>query len=321
MKKRMYRMAAVLAAWITVSSATVALAEEIPLSAGIVHIPEQVQDGTYIGTATVGEDVEGLAFVPYNIQMEVTVSGGAIATITYSTEATDNSALCMQNAYAGINGKLVGQTVGDVSIDAVSGATYSSNAMVTAINSALTQATMKAPKIKGVQVVQKGMKVTWNRVDGAESYVLYRNGKKVKELTATSYVDKKAKINGKKYTYRVAARQQDVKSTDSVPKTGYFLEKNSIGNVLNGSKGSRSLIITWSKNKKASGYQLQWSASKNFKAAKKLNVKQKTSVIAFLNGLQANKTYYVRVRSYKKAGGKKYYGLWSSVKKGTVRAY
>lgn len=320
MKRWKCRIAAILAVLFTASSATVALADEIPLSAGIVHIPEQVQDGTYIGVATVGEGVEGLAFTPYDIQMEVTVSGGAIATLTYYTEDTDNSAY-MQNAYNGISGKLVGQTVGDVSIDAVSSATYSSNAIVNAMNSALAQASIKVPKIKKVQVVQSGMKITWSAVDGAESYVLYRNGKKVKELTSTSYVDKKAKANGKKYTYKVAVRQGAIQSAYSAPKIGYFLTKNSIGNVLNGSKGSHSLIVTWNKNKKASGYELQWSTSKSFKKAKKLNVKQKTSVIAFLNGLQPNKTYYVRVRSYKKAGGKKYYSLWSGVKKETVRAY
>lgn len=319
MKKWKYKIAAILAALITASSATVAFADEIPLSAGTVHIPEQVKDGTYTGTAIVGDGVE--EFAPYNIQMEVIVSGGAIAAITYHTDATDDSIFYMQNAYTGISGKLVGQTVGDVSVDAVSGATYSSKAMVNAINSALTEGAIEAPRIKAVQVVEKGMKVTWRPVDGAEGYVLYRNGKKVKTLSGTSYVDKKAKVNGKKYTYKVVAWQKELQSAESVSKAGYYLTKNLIGNVLNGSKGSRSLIITWTKNKKASGYQLQWSVNKSFKNAKKLNVNQKTSVIAFLKGLQANKTYYVRVRSYKKANGKKYYGLWSSVKKQTVRAY
>lgn len=320
MKRWQSKVAAILAVLITTSSATVALADELPLSAGIVHIPEQVQDGTYMGAATVGEGVEGLEFVPYDIHLEVTVSGGAIEAITYYTEDTDNSAY-MQNAYNGISGRLVGQTSGDVSVDAVSSATYSSNAMVNAMNSALNQASIKAPKIKKVQVVQNGMKITWSSVNGAESYVLYRNGKKVKELTATSFVDKKAKINGKKYTYKVVARQEEEQSAYSAPEIGYYLTKNSIGNVLNGSKGSHSLIVTWNKNKKASGYELQWSTSKSFKKPKKLNVKQKTSVIAFLNGLQPNKTYYVRVRSYKKVGEKKYYSLWSSAKKETVRAY
>lgn len=319
MKRWKHRIAAILTVLITISSTTVAFADDIPLSAGSVHIPEYVLDGTFTGTAVVGEDAE--EFAPYSIQVEVMVSGGAIAAITYHTEVTEECAACMNNAYTGISEKIVGQTTGDVAVDAVSGATYSSNAMVTAINSALEKATMDVPKVTAVQTVQKGMKVTWKRVSGADSYVLYRNGKKVKALTATSYLDKKAKVNGKKYTYKVVARQGNVRSAASASKIGYYLTRNSIGNLLNGSKGSRSLIVTWSKNKKATGYQLQWATSKKFKNAKKLNVNQKTSVIAFLNGLQANKTYYVRVRSYKKVGGKIYYAPWSKVKKETVKAY
>ena len=34
-----------------------------------------------------------------------------------------------------------------------------------------------------------------------------------------------------------------------------------------------------------------------------------------IRGLEKGKTYYVRVRAYKKVSGKKLYGKWSKVKK------
>ena len=38
-----------------------------------------------------------------------------------------------------------------------------------------------------------------------------------------------------------------------------------------------------------------------------------------LSGLKKGSTYYVRIRAYKKASGKTYYGAWSSVKNAKVR--
>ena len=36
-------------------------------------------------------------------------------------------------------------------------------------------------------------------------------------------------------------------------------------------------------------------------------------------GLKSKKTYYVKIRSYKKVGKKKYYGAWSKVKKVKIK--
>ena len=38
-----------------------------------------------------------------------------------------------------------------------------------------------------------------------------------------------------------------------------------------------------------------------------------------ITGLKKGKTYYFRVRAYKKENGKKYYGSWSNVKKITIK--
>ena len=57
---------------------------------------------------------------------------------------------------------------------------------------------------------------------------------------------------------------------------------------------------------------MQYSTSKKMKKAKKKMV-SKSSIK--LSGLTRGKTYYVRVRGWKKKNGKKVYGKWSKVKR------
>lgn len=78
--------------------------------------------------------------------------------------------------------------------------------------------------------------------------------------------------------------------------------------------GKNKLTVKWQKDKKATGYQISYSDHKKMKKAKTIWVKKnQTSVI--LKKLKAGRTYYVKVRSYKKSGKTKVYGSYSKVKK------
>lgn len=78
-------------------------------------------------------------------------------------------------------------------------------------------------------------------------------------------------------------------------------------------------IVTWKKQRKGiTGYQIQYSKKKGFSKAKTVLVK-KTKTSKKISKLERNKTYYIRVRTYKKVGGKKYYSTWSEAKKVVVR--
>lgn len=59
------------------------------------------------------------------------------------------------------------------------------------------------------------------------------------------------------------------------------------------------------------GYKIQYGFKKNFKGAKTVTNKSGTVT---LKKLKVKKTYYIRVRTYKKISGKTYYGKWSSRK-------
>lgn len=74
----------------------------------------------------------------------------------------------------------------------------------------------------------------------------------------------------------------------------------------------KKLAVKWAKDKRASGYQIQVSAAKNFKKSMKSQRTSKTSYT--FKKLKAGKKYYVRLRSYKKVGKETLYGPWSKVK-------
>ena len=68
------------------------------------------------------------------------------------------------------------------------------------------------------------------------------------------------------------------------------------------------------------GYQLQYSLKKTFKSGNKsVNVKGAKTVSKAVSKLKAKKTYYVRIRTYKKVSGKTYYSPWSAAKKVTTK--
>ncbi len=81
----------------------------------------------------------------------------------------------------------------------------------------------------------------------------------------------------------------------------------------------KKLKISWKKNAKASGYQIQYSTSKKFKKATKLNIKKVSKTSATIKKLKAGKKYYVRIRAYKTVSGNKKYSAWSAVKSAKVK--
>lgn len=78
---------------------------------------------------------------------------------------------------------------------------------------------------------------------------------------------------------------------------------------------SKQITVKWKKDKQATGYELQYSMNSKFKSGTKTVNISKNSVVSKIISSKKGKTYYFRVRAYKKAGGSKLYGAWSKVKK------
>lgn len=75
-----------------------------------------------------------------------------------------------------------------------------------------------------------------------------------------------------------------------------------------------SMKVTYKKNSQAAGYEISYATKKSFKGAKKVTAKKGSSNTEITNVIPG-KTYYVRMRSYYKAGGVKKYSDWSKSKK------
>lgn len=276
-----------------------------------IRIYTSMKDGVYEAQELTGSDSDA-GFIPYEIKVYVTVSDHTITNISFFGVGGENVSYA-QSAYDEIAPNLIGSREGKVEVDIVSGATQSSKAMTKAIQSALRSASFVGPDMHDIVVNKQGNQISFDTVENIESYVLYRNGEKIATLTEPAYLDTKAKKNGKKYSYSVSVIANGQESDPSNEVSTYYLKKNAINILINGSPGK--MTFTWNRNKKADGYEIQYGTSKTFAGAKTLRIAKKNLVISTTSNMRVHQSYYVRVRSYKTLGQQKYYSEWSKAKK------
>ena len=162
----------------------------------------------------------------------------------------------------------------------------------------------------------KGIKLTWKKVDGANGYHVYRDSTRIKTITSggtVTYTDTAANTNGTKYTYKIVAKASTGNSTLSKSLTTYHVAQPAVKTLTNSS--SKKMTVTWAKNARATGYQIQYSTDSGFKSGNNsVNVSNVSTVSKVIGSLSKGKTYYVRIRTYKTAGSKNYWSAWSAKK-------
>ena len=84
------------------------------------------------------------------------------------------------------------------------------------------------------------------------------------------------------------------------------------------SPARKTLILKWKKDKTATKYEIQLCMKKDFKKKTLSRTFGKKVVKQKITNMKS-KTWYVRIRAWKKVGGKTYYGIWSTVKKVKVK--
>lgn len=85
---------------------------------------------------------------------------------------------------------------------------------------------------------------------------------------------------------------------------------------LTAKKSGHNIVAKWNKcSTSATGYQIYWAKDKKFKKiVAKTTTKGRSKVTYTGKNFTKGRKYYVRIRAYKKAGGKTYYGPWSNIK-------
>lgn len=79
--------------------------------------------------------------------------------------------------------------------------------------------------------------------------------------------------------------------------------------------GTGKMKLTWKKVSSATGYQVYMSTKKNSGYKRVATIKKNKTVTYTKKSLKKGKTYYFKIRTYKKVGKTTYYGSYSNVRK------
>ena len=190
-------------------------------------------------------------------------------------------------------------------------------------SAALTTVKLTTPGLSGTSNSSAGIIFKWKKAANASGYKIYRrtgNSSKWVNIATVSgnntlvYTDGSVKA-GTMYTYTVRAYKGSALSAYN--KNGSRIVRLTAPvQYKPSSKASGKLTVRWKKAAGASGYQIQYAASRSMRGARTVSASALTRT---LSGLKKGSTYYVRIRAYKKVNGKAYYGAWSSVKNAKVR--
>ena len=132
----------------------------------------------------------------------------------------------------------------------------------------VARASLATPKISKAESVYGGVKLTWNKVNGAAKYRVYYKGRKgwtrMVDTTSTSYIDKDVS-SGRNYTYTVRCISADGKSFtsgyDSKGTTVKYIAAPEISKLENVNGGVK---ISWGKVNGAAKYRVYYKGRKGW---------------------------------------------------------
>lgn len=181
-----------------------------------------------------------------------------------------------------------------------------------------------------VENIGDGIRITWDPVEGAKGYVIYRRAwnlissgwttfERWFNTTETSWVDGSDETHkvyaGTRYQYGVKAYPRDPMDNYDLGIVGPLKTTVRITTrTLNSATaGSRRLTAKWTPSKVFTGYQLQCATDEAFTENLKEVVIDDWQTDEYTVKSLKSRRYYVRIRSYHEFEGMTYYGEWSNV--------
>ena len=126
----------------------------------------------------------------------------------------------------------------------------------------VARASLATPKISKAESVYGGVKLTWNKVNGAAKYRVYYKGRKgwtrMVDTTSTSYIDKDVS-SGRNYTYTVRCITSDAKKfTSGYNPTGKSVKYVATPKISKLEVTYDGVKLTWNKVAGAEKYRVYY---------------------------------------------------------------
>ena len=186
---------------------------------------------------------------------------------------------------------------------------------------------LPATKWTKVENTEEGVCVTWDAVEGAGGYVIYRRAwnRQSSDWTSfarwnntkgTAWVDTKV-YAGTRYQYGIKAYPFDPMDNYDLGvvgplKTTVRITARTLESVT---AGTKRMTVRWSPSKNFTGYEIRYSTDIGFASGvKTVRITDPKTCETVVRGLTTKKIYYVQVRSYQLFEGTEYFGGWSNTK-------
>jgi uncharacterized protein YjdB len=160
-----------------------------------------------------------------------------------------------------------------------------------------------APEISKVESVNGGVKISWNKPNGAEKYRIYYKGSKgwtrLADTTSTSYTDSKVS-SGKTYTYTVRCISADAKRfTSGYNGKGKSIKYVAAPKISKTEATYNSVKISWGKVNGAEKYRVYYKSRKGW-----TRMVDTTSTSYIDKDVSSGKTYTYTVRCINSSANK-----------------
>lgn len=159
------------------------------------------------------------------------------------------------------------------------------------------------------------IKISWNKVESADKYEVYRatskNGKysRISTTSKTSLTDTKSIKTGKTYYYKVRAAVSTSEGTAYSDYSKVKYAKPVLAKVtgVKAKAGKKAVTVSWSKTAGANGYTVYRCDPKSSKYKAVKTIKSSKTIKWTNSKLKKGKTYKYKVKAYRTVDGKKVY--------------